>query len=167
MLHSDTDQQHSILVVDDFDDTRQMIVTQLRYESYRVIEVKNGRDAIEMMKSDCPDLVLMDLSLPVLDGLSAAYRIARLEATCSVPIIACSAHSADTHRAAALAVGCKEYINKPFDIEKLKEMIRRLLSERDGEDKSNTAGRQAADAKAMNDDELLEYIDGLLQKKDG
>src|ERR1044072_8848840 len=98
-------ERQTVLVVEDFEDTREMIALELRYEGYEVVEAADGVSAVEMVKSRCPDLVLMDLSLPGRDGLSAAYRMRELEAMYHVPIVACSAPGADMHREGALAAG--------------------------------------------------------------
>jgi CheY-like chemotaxis protein len=150
---------HSIMVVEDFDDNRKFIALSLRQLGYNVVEATNGQEAIEMAARECPSLILMDLTLPMLDGLSAAYRMREIDALCDVPIIACSAHSAAIHREAALAIGCDDYISKPFEIEKLQEMISRLLS-RPRKD-SRTGGRRKS---SLNDAELLSHIDDLIQK---
>src|ERR1044072_5212823 len=98
-------ERQTVLVVEDFEDTREMMALELRYEGYEVVEAADGVSAVEMVKSRCPDLVLMDLSLPGRDGLSAAYRMRELEAMSRVPIIACTAHVASLHREVAFAAG--------------------------------------------------------------
>src|SRR5215210_3275982 len=123
-------ERHTILVVEDFEDTRELIALQLRRDGYEVIEAADGVSAVELVKRRCPDLVLMDLSLPGRDGLSAAYRMRELDAMCRVPIVACSAHAADLHRDVALAAGCDEYVTKPIDMALLKEVVGRLLAGR-------------------------------------
>lgn len=144
-----------ILVVEDFEDTRQMIALELRSRGYEVVEAADGRQALEAARRRRPDLVIMDLSLPVLDGLSAVYRMRETEAMCGVPVIACTAHGADIHLAAARAVGCDEYLTKPVDLGRLNELVSRLLA------RPRSACGHAAHA-AMSDDELTSYIDGLM-----
>lgn len=152
-----------ILVVEDFADTRQMVALELRRQGYEVLEAANGQEALEVAKRSRPDLVVMDLSLPKLDGLSAVYRIRETEATRRVPVIACSAHSPDVHFKAARAVGCDEYITKPIDMARLTETISRLLSGgREGR-KVETAWREPS-APRRSDEELLDYIESLLAR---
>ena len=157
-----------IMVVEDFDDTRQMIALELRSQGYEVVEAADGRTAVEMVKRRCPDLVLMDLSLPGWDGLSAAYRMRELEAMCDVPIVACTAHGAGIHRDAALAAGCDDYLMKPLDFERLREVVSRLLGGRGDEQwkKKAEARRRRIPAQSMSDEELRDYLDGLIVSKD-
>lgn len=152
--------RHTIMVVEDFDDNRQFITLSLKQLGYRVIEATNGKEAVEMVERECPSLVLMDLTLPVLDGLSAVYRMREIAAMCEVPIIACSAHGAAIHKEAALAIGCDDYLSKPFEIEALEEMVSRLLSE---PKKERAAQREPE--KSMNASELLQHIDTLMERK--
>ncbi len=149
----------TILVVDDVDDSRQMIATWLRHEGYKVKEAMDGRQALETVKSEQPDLVLMDLSMPGLDGLSAIYRMREMGEMRQVPIVVCTGHSREIHLRAACAVGCDDYLTKPLNFALLKKTINHLL----------TNGRNIAespcpeDAKSMNADELLAYLDELMQ----
>lgn len=152
--------QPYIMVVEDFEDTRQMIALNLRSQGYEVVEAANGAEALEMAKRRCPDLVVMDLSLPVLDGFSAIYRMREMEVLRDVPVIACSAHDANMHLAAARAVGCDEYLGKPVDLSRLNEVVSRLLIERP--ERSDQRIRMSYDP--MDDDELTTYIDGLIRK---
>lgn len=153
--------RQTILIVEDFEDTRQMIALELRRHGYEVIEAANGQEALEVAKRSRPDLVVMDLSLPKLDGLSAVYRMRETEATRRVPVIACSAHSPGVHLRAARAVGCDEYITKPIDMGRLTETISRLLSEGRERPEVETAWQEPS-ASRRSDEELLDYIEGLL-----
>ena len=166
MPHSPETSRHTIMVVEDFDDIRQWIALELRSQGYEVIEVSNGRDAVEMVKQRCPDLVLMDLSLPGRDGLSAAFRMREIDAMCHVPIVACTAHSADVHRSVALEAGCDDYLMKPIDLKRLNEVVSRLLAGRGDEDgKSKAEARRTrVMAMRMDDDELQDYLDRLLKR---
>jgi CheY-like chemotaxis protein len=155
-------EQHTILVVEDFADTREMIALELRHQGYEVVEAADGFSAVEMVKRRCPDLVLMDLSLPGRDGLSAAYRMRELDAMCRVPIVACTAHEADLHRDVAMAAGCDEYVTKPIDMALLKGIVARLLAGRgDGPE----ASRPRRAPRAMNDEELRDYLDGMMDRR--
>ncbi len=95
----------------------------LELDGYRVIEAKNGREAVEFAKRECPDLILMDLSLPELDGLSATKLIRQLESLCDVPIIALTAHDREEFYTAALDAGCNTYFTKPVDFEALTSVM--------------------------------------------
>lgn len=164
MPHQSQFDKPSVMVVEDFDDTRQLIAFELRREGYEVIEVSDGREAVEAVRRRCPDLVLLDLSLPGCDGLSAAFRMREVGAMCHVPIVACTAHDAALHRDAALAAGCDEFLSKPLDMERLKETVGRLLAER-----SEGVRRGEAEARAsritsapMDDEGLRDYLDKLM-----
>ncbi len=166
MPHQSELDKLSVMVVEDFDDTRQMIAVELRGEGYEVLEVSDGREAVEAVKRRCPDLVLLDLSLPGCDGLSAAYRMREVGAMCDVPIVACTAHDAALHKDAALAAGCDEYLTKPLDMGRLKEVVGRLLAER-----SNGVRRGEAEARTrritsahMDDEGLRDYLEGLIDR---
>lgn len=153
----------TIMVVEDFEDTREMIALELRHEGYDVVEVADGLSAVEMVKRRCPSLVLMDLSLPGRDGLSTAYRMRELEAMCRVPIVACTAHESALHREVALAAGCDEYVTKPIDMTLLKSVVARLLDGRgDGGAKTN---RPRPAPKAMSDEELRDYLDAMMDRR--
>jgi two-component system cell cycle response regulator DivK len=159
-------ERQTILVVEDFKDTREMLALELRRHGYEVVEAADGVSAVEMVKRRCPDLVLMDLSLPGRDGLSAAYRMRELESMCRVPIVACTAHGADVHRDAALAAGCDEYVTKPIDLTRLKEVVARLLAGRgDGEGEGADANRPRRAPRAMNDEELHDYLDRMMDRR--
>jgi CheY-like chemotaxis protein len=152
------------MVVEDFDDTRQLIALELRGEGYEVVEVSDGREAVEAVRRRCPDIVLLDLSLPGCDGLSAAYRMREVGAMCHVPIVACTAHDAALHRDAALAADCDEYLSKPLDMGRLEEVVGRLLAE-----SSDAVRRGDAEARArritsanLDDEGLRDYLDGLM-----
>ena len=122
MRHIDKDFK-TVLLVEDFDDTRFMMRQLLEMDGYCVIEAKNGREAVEFAKQKCPDVILMDLSLPELDGISATKHIRELEDLCDVPIIALTAYDQAEFYAAALTAGCNTYFTKPVDFEALASVI--------------------------------------------
>jgi len=124
----DQDQfRHTILVVDDFDDTRLLLRTWLRKKGYRVIEAENGVQAIAKAQEAKPDLIIMDVEMPELDGLSATRQIRLLKGIGELPIVAVSAYGADQFREPALAAGCNEYMSTPFEPDELEKLIRSLL----------------------------------------
>ena len=115
----------TILVVDDFDDTRLLLRTWLERRGFRVVEAENGLEAIDQAETEAPDLIIMDMQMPQLDGLSATRRIRNL--LNSVPIVAVSAYGADQFREQALAAGCDEYVSTPFEPATLEGIIRSLV----------------------------------------
>jgi len=132
---SGTDQiadQHElpkILLVEDTEDNRQMMRKLLEMSGYRVVEATNGEEAVKVTKEEQPRLILMDLSLPIIDGLAATRLIRSLPAGNHLPIIAVSAHDTADFHADALAAGCNAYITKPIDYPELEEIVERLMSE--------------------------------------
>ncbi len=120
--------ERTILLVEDFDDTRLMMKMMLETQGYRVVEAVDGREAVEFARHECPDLILMDVSLPVLDGLSATRLIRKIEEICDVPIVAVTAHCRDGIHAEALDAGCNEFMPKPIDFNKLDNILGRFLA---------------------------------------
>ena len=122
-----TNGQRTILVVDDFDDTRLLLRTWLERRGFRVVEAENGIQAINQAETESPDLIIMDMQMPQLDGLSATRRIRTIKSMSSVPIVAVSAYGADQFREQALAAGCNEYVSTPFEPATLEGIIRALV----------------------------------------
>ena len=121
------DGQRTILVVDDFDDTRLLLRTWLEKKGFRVVEAENGNQAVEAAERNRPDLIIMDLEMPELDGLNATRKIRSLANFEGIPIVAVSAYGADQFRGAALAAGCDEYVSTPVEPDELERIIRSLL----------------------------------------
>jgi CheY-like chemotaxis protein len=119
--------QRTILIVDDFDDTRLLLRTWLQKKGFRVVEAENGNRAITAAESNRPDLIIMDVEMPELDGLAATRKIRQLQDLEAVPIVAVSAYGADQYRAHALAAGCNEYVSTPFEPDELEQLIRALI----------------------------------------
>ena len=117
----------TILVVEDFEDNRFMMRRLLEMSGYRVVEAVNGEQAVESAEREQPDLILMDLSLPKLDGLAATRRIRNQGGAKRVPIVAVSAHDTTDFHADALAAGCNEYVTKPIDFDELETLLKKLL----------------------------------------
>jgi CheY-like chemotaxis protein len=118
-----TEKKSRILIVEDFEENRTALTLILKYAGFDVIEVENGRQAIEAVRQEEPDLVLMDVTLPVIDGLQATREIRRDEKFERLPIIIFSAHDSDEIRRQAAEAGGSEYISKPFEISELKKLI--------------------------------------------
>lgn len=117
----------TILVVDDFDDTRLLLRTWLERKGFKVLEAHDGRQAISAAQTAVPDLIIMDVEMPGLDGLSATREIRKLEPLENVPIVAVSAYGADQFRLEALAAGCNEYVSTPFEPNELEILIRSFM----------------------------------------
>ena len=119
--------QRTVMVVEDFDDTRQLLRLLLERQGYYVLEANNGRSAVELAKSAHPRLILMDLSLPVLDGLSATRQIREQGFLNDVLIVAVTAHQEREYKEKALAAGCDAFVNKPLDFDRLEALLRRFM----------------------------------------
>ena len=118
----------TILVVDDYEDTRVMIRSALEARGYRVLEAANGEEAVEAARRECPDLILMDLNMPFMDGLEAAKRIRKCKELCqSAPILAITAFDTYGMEEAALEAGCNGYIRKPLDTEEAERTLRSFI----------------------------------------
>jgi CheY-like chemotaxis protein len=120
--------QPSILLVEDFDDTRLMMKLWLMKKGYQVIEAENGEEAIVLAEQKHPDLIIMDLMMPGLNGLDATRRIREYQSLQQTPIVAVSAYGADEYRQKAIDAGCDEYVSTPFEPEALGDLIKRLLA---------------------------------------
>jgi len=118
------------LVVEDFEDSRFMMRRLLEMAGYRVLEASDGEQAVKMALDARPALILMDLSLPKLDGLSATREIRKKRVLRKVPIVAVSAHDSPQTRAEALAAGCNEYVTKPIDFDILNSVLERYVAKR-------------------------------------
>jgi two-component system, cell cycle response regulator DivK len=115
------------LLVEDFEDSRFMMRRLLEMAGYGVVEASDGEQAVELAVQEHPALILMDLSLPKLDGLAATRRIRRHQDVAKTPIVAVSAHDSSESRTEALAAGCDEYVTKPIDFDQLNELLQRFL----------------------------------------
>ena len=123
-------QKKLLLVVEDFEDSRFMMLRLLEMAGYRVLEASDGEQAVDLAVQKRPALILMDLSLPKLDGLAATRKIRRHRTMGKVPIVAVSAHDAPESRIEALEAGCNDYVTKPIDLDHLTALLQRLLSKR-------------------------------------
>ena len=116
-----------ILVVEDFEDSRFMMRRLLEMAGYSVVEASDGEQAVELAVQERPALILMDLSLPKLDGLAATRQIRQHRGVSKIPIVAVSAHDSAESRSEALEAGCDEYVTKPIDFDQLDRLLKRLL----------------------------------------
>ena len=118
----------SVLLVEDTEDNRFMMRRLLEMSGYRVAEATDGVEAVRTAEYERPEIILMDLSLPIIDGLAATRRIRQLPELGNIPIIAVSAHDTADFHAEALAAGCDAYVTKPIDYSELEDLITRLLA---------------------------------------
>ena len=116
-----------ILLVEDNEMNRDMLSRRLERKGYQVLIAVDGAEALRMVGSEQPDLILMDMSLPVIDGWEATQRLKSDSATASIPIIALTAHAMSGDREKALAAGCNDYDTKPIELPRLLEKIAALL----------------------------------------
>lgn len=119
----------TVLVVDDSADTRAVLRRTLAYYGYRVVEAADGREAVEVARSECPDLIVMDLNMPVMDGLAATERIRELKDKCGdVAVVAVTAFDTYGMREAAFEAGCTAYLLKPLALDELESVVAGLLA---------------------------------------
>ncbi len=120
-----------ILYVEDNDDNIYMLQNRLRRQGFDVLVARDGASGVEIARSERPDLILMDLGLPVMDGWEASRRLKSDRATSHIPVIALSAHAMSNDRTQALEAGCDEYDVKPVEWTRLLNKIRALLPPED------------------------------------
>jgi CheY-like chemotaxis protein len=119
---------HTILLVEDNEMNRDMLSRRLERKGYRVLLALDGQSGVEMAASEAPDLVLMDMSLPVLDGWEATRRLKANPATARLPVIALTAHAMSGDRERAIAAGCDDYDTKPIELARLLGKVEALLA---------------------------------------
>ncbi|MBU2536995.1 MAG: response regulator [Proteobacteria bacterium] len=117
-----------ILIVDDNQDNRELVVKILKRCGYATCEAVDGEEALAKATSDRPDLILMDIALPKIDGLEATRQLRQMAGLMDTPIIALTAHAMKGDREKALAAGCSDYIAKPINVRELPEQIARNLN---------------------------------------
>src|SRR6185503_10437920 len=118
---------HTIMVVEDYDDTRLLLKKGLEGLGYSVLEASNGQEAVDIAGREHLDLILMDLDLPILDGIIATQQIRQQNEMQSVPIVAVTAYPMSFTRVKAFAEGCDEYMAKPIDMSELARLVNRYL----------------------------------------
>jgi len=117
----------TVLIVEDSDDARYFMRLALEQLGYIIVEAENGAKAVEVAELERPDIILMDLSLPIMDGLAATEKIRATDYLKGIPIIAVTAHQETDFRVGAKAAGFDAYVTKPIDIDFLSDLIRGLL----------------------------------------
>ena len=116
-----------LLLVEDNEMNRDMLSRRLIRKGYEIVMAVDGQEGVDMAKSELPDLILLDMSLPVMDGWQAARAIRGDEATKAIPIIALTAHAMSGDREKALDAGCDDYDTKPVELKRLLGKIEALL----------------------------------------
>jgi two-component system, cell cycle response regulator DivK len=116
-----------VLVVDDFADNREMYSEYLSFSGYEVIEATNGKEAIDAAQQRMPDIIIMDLSLPVMDGWEATRRLKADERTKRIPVVALTGHALAGHSKGARDAGCDSFLAKPCLPDQLVAEIKRML----------------------------------------
>lgn len=115
-----------VLIVDDYADTRSFMKFLIESYGYQALEAADGQEAVESVQRQIPDLVLMDLAMPIMDGLAATRVIRGFDGTTKLPIIAVTAHGQSYYRM-ALEAGCDDLINKPLDFAALEPVLHQYL----------------------------------------
>ena len=118
---------NSILVIDDDPDIRKLLRALLEREGRRVTEAATAEVGLESARKSVPDLILMDIRLPGIDGLEATRRVRADENLCSIPVVAISAYAMNEDVDAALAAGCSDYVTKPIDSARLAAVVSAYL----------------------------------------
>jgi chemosensory pili system protein ChpA (sensor histidine kinase/response regulator) len=117
----------TVLLAEDDADIRLMLRTLLEARGYRVVEAKDGPATLEVAEAERPDIILMDLQLPRLNGFAITRHVRQSDMLRHVPIVVVSGHDPAKHRNLALAAGCNAYLQKPIDLDQLEALISRLL----------------------------------------
>ncbi|HJX90731.1 MAG TPA: response regulator [Pyrinomonadaceae bacterium] len=116
----------TVLIAEDSRDTRHMLKRALELKGYRVLEAKNGRDAVDLARNLSLNLLIVDLNMPVLDGLETIKKVRKLNSVDPVPIVAITAFDVYGMEQAAMEAGCNEYMRKPFDLDELDRKLKSL-----------------------------------------
>ncbi len=124
---SSQDKMPKILLVEDNEMNRDMLSRRLERKGYHVVLAVDGQSGVEMAQTQAPDLILMEMSLPVLDGWEATRRLKADSATQQIPVIALTAHAMSSDRDKALEAGCDDYDTKPVELARLLGKIEALL----------------------------------------
>lgn len=117
----------SVMIAEASTDTRELLRYWLETKRCHVIEAVNGQEAVAMTRDDCPDLILLHLNMPMLDGLAAARCIREDAGNWDVPIVCMSTYPTKEAKATALAAGCSSFISQPIDFVQLGELLETLL----------------------------------------
>jgi CheY-like chemotaxis protein len=130
MMNTPQSDKPLVLVVDDYQDAREMYAEYLEFSGFRTAEARNGAEALEKAFSLTPDVILMDLSLPVMDGWEATRRLRADDRTRNIPIVALTGHALTGQSNGAKDAGCDAYVTKPCLPDALVQEVRRILDAR-------------------------------------
>ena len=125
---SETQTRQRVLLVDDYPDAREMYSEYLKFSGFDVVEAANGLEALQRALDHTPDIILMDLSLPVMDGWEATRRLKADPRTASIPVVALTGHALSGTNEGAVKAGCDAFVTKPCLPEDLVQEIRSVLS---------------------------------------
>ncbi|MGR3176616.1 MAG: response regulator [Candidatus Anammoxibacter sp.] len=120
----------TILVIEDNEKNRKLIKVVLKAKGYKIIEAEDAETAMDQLKKDIPDLILMDIGLPGMDGFELTRLIKRDKTTKDVPIIAVTAHAMKGEKEKTLEAGCDDYVSKPIDINEFQKTVARVLNDK-------------------------------------
>ncbi|MBD2179115.1 response regulator [Pseudanabaena sp. FACHB-1998] len=121
-----------ILLIEDNEMNRDMLSRRLKRRGFDVVVAFDGESGVSTAKSELPDLIVMDMSLPILDGWEATKRLKQINSTCNIPIIGCSAHAMVGDREKGMEAGCDDYDTKPIEFGRLLGKIEKLLEKYSG-----------------------------------
>ncbi|HYA11864.1 MAG TPA: response regulator [Thermodesulfovibrionales bacterium] len=127
MEEREKDLPKKILIVDDNQDSRELVVKVLKNKGYEIVEATDGEEAIEKAVGERPDLILLDISIPKLDGYEVTRRLKSREEFKGTPIVALTAHAMKGDRAKVLEAGCEGYISKPINIRELPDQVKSYI----------------------------------------
>jgi len=136
-----------VLVVEDYQDAREMYAAYLQFSGYGVAEAANGLEALEKTRELMPDIILMDLALPKMDGWEATRRLKADEQTRNIPIVALTGHALAGHAEGARQAGCDAFVTKPCLPDALVAEIERMLAVRRGDGASRRSTRSSSKSK--------------------
>ena len=117
-----------VLIVEDYAGVRNFMKFMVESYGYQVLEAKNGQKAVESINQEHPDLILMDLSMPIMDGVAATRIIRKFDGMAELPIIAVTAHG-ESFSKQAMEAGCNDLLNKPLDFAALEPVLNRYLNQ--------------------------------------
>jgi two-component system cell cycle response regulator DivK len=122
-----SENRQTVLIVEDFEDSRRFLETWLTRKNFRVVEASDGWQAVDLAVRERPVLILMDINIPVIDGIEVACLLKENQAVQNTPIVAMTAHDSAEYRADAADVGFDDYVTKPIDFQQLETVINRLI----------------------------------------
>lgn len=127
-----TNAKRTVLLVEDNEDNLAVYRTMLEHVGYRVVEARDGEEGVDRAHDEHPDLILMDISIPKIDGWEATRRLKSAEDTKDIPIVALTAHALEEDRQAAMQAGCDGYLAKPVEPRRVVEEAERLIGQPEG-----------------------------------